>query len=65
MPQSPQRGTAEGSIGEVRPHRHLDSANSARSKQGTLVCREYGLLAPKDPAGDPAAAEPQKRRDIP
>ena len=61
-PQSPQRDTSECKILEVSTHRCPDGA---RTKHGTLARREYSLLAPKDPAGNPAAAEPQVSRDSP
>ena len=48
---------------EVSTHRYPDVAIGARPKHGALARREYGLLAPKDPAGDLAAAELQERRD--
>ena len=64
-PHSPQRVTSEGGRGEVRPQRHRNGANGARTKHGALVRREYGLLAPEDLAGDPAAADPNGSRDIP
>ena len=59
-PQIPQRGTESGRDSEVNMHRHL---NNARPKHGALALREYGLLTPEEPEGDPAAAEPQKRGD--
>ena len=58
VPQSPQRGISEGKRGEVRSHRHPDGTNSARTKHGALARRKYSLLAPEEPAGDPATVEP-------
>ena len=58
------RGTAEVDRGgelQVSTQRHSNGANSAngtRPKHGVLVGREYRLLAPEGPAGDPAAAGP-------
>ena len=49
----------------MRPHRHSDGADGARPEHGVLVRCEYNLLAPKDPAGNPATAEPQGRGDSP
>ena len=42
---------------EVRPHRHPDGTNRARSERMSKDCS----LAPVEPAGDPAAAEIQER----
>ena len=61
-PQSPQRDTSEGKRVEVSTHRR---PNDARPEHGALARREYGLLAPKEPAGNPAAAEPQGSGDSP
>ena len=49
----------------VSTQRHTDNSNGARPKHGALARRKYGLLAPEDPAGDPAAAGTQGSRDIP
>ena len=43
-------------------HSHSGGGDGARPKHGALARREYGLLPPEEPAGDPAAAEPQERR---
>ena len=48
---------------EVKPHRHTDNANGARQDHGTLGRHEYRSL--EEPAGDPAATEPQGSRDSP
>ena len=64
VPQSPQRGTSEGRRGEARLHRNPDGADGANPEHGTLGRRKYGLLAPQDLAGDPAAADPQDSGDI-
>ena len=64
-PQSPQWGTTEGRRGEVRPHRHPDSADGPRTEHGALAQREHGLLAPEEPTGNPAAVEPQGGGDSP
>ena len=61
-PPSPHRGTTEVEIGEVSTERHPDGA---RPKHSALARREYGLLAPAEPAGNPAAAGPQGIRDSP
>ena len=58
-PHIPQRGTLEGKRGEVSTHRHTYVTDGARPEYGVLVHREYGLLSPEEPAGDPAAAETQ------
>ena len=55
-PSIPRRGTAVGRGREVRLHRNLDSSDSARTKR----VRNYSLLAPAEPAGDPAATEIQE-----
>ena len=44
-------------------HRNPDGTNGARPKHGALARREYGLLAPEEPAGDPAAVELQECGD--
>ena len=62
-PSIPQKGTATGRGSKGSMHRHPDGANSARPKHGMLACHKYGLLVPEEPAGDPAAAEPQERGD--
>ena len=59
-PQIPQWDTSECKILEVSTHRCPDGA---RTKHGTLARREYSLLAPKEPTGNPAAAEPQVNGD--
>ena len=58
-PHIPQRGMAKGNIVELSTKRHTDGAYSARPEYSALVCREYTLLLPEEPAGDPAAAWPQ------
>ena len=44
----------------MRPHRHTKGANGARTERAS----KYGLLAPAEPAGDPAAVEIQVRGDV-
>ena len=56
--QSPHQVTSEGDRLEVRIQRHTERADGARPDYGTLTGREYGLLVPEDPAGDPAVAGP-------
>ena len=56
---SSQQGTAVGIFREVRPHRPPGGADGTRPERAS----EYGLLAPVNPAGDPAAAELQERGD--
>ena len=58
-PLSPQQDTAAYSDSAVIPHRHPNGANGARPK----CTSKYGLLAPADTAGNPAAAEIQVRGD--
>ena len=58
-PQIPQQDTAEGERVEVSMHRHPDGADGARPEHGALARRKYSLLAPKEPEGNPATAEPQ------
>ena len=55
-PPTPQQGKAAGRGSKVRPHMHPDGARPERASK-------YGLLAPSEPAGNPAAAEIQKRGD--
>ena len=57
-PQIPQRGIVAGRVSEVSMHRSPNRADVARTKHGVLTRRGYGLLAPEDPAGNPANAEP-------
>ena len=40
-------------------HRHSDGANGTRPKNGMQSLREYGLLAPEEPADDTASAGTQ------
>ena len=61
-PPRPQRGTAaDNGIAETPPrHTAVTSGTSgARPEHGTLARRKYDLLAPEEPAGNLAAAEPQ------
>ena len=58
----PQRGISAGDSAGT-PHRHPNGANGARPKHGALACRELGLLASADTAGDPASAETQVTGD--
>ena len=44
-------------------HRHTEGANGARPEHGALARHKYGLMAPEDPAGDLAVADPQEYRD--
>ena len=37
-------------------HSHPNSSDGARPEHGALARCEYGLLAPEEPAGEPAAA---------
>ena len=64
-PHIPQWGTAEVNRGEESMQGHPDSADGDRTKHGALARRKYGLLAPEQPTGDPAAAEPQGSGYIP
>ena len=67
-PPSVLRGTEEEGIGESTQgstQRHSKGAAGARPKHGALARREYGLLAPERPAGDPSAAKPQGSGDEP
>ena len=64
-PQIPQRGILGGEIGEVSMQRHPDGANGASPKLSALARRKYGLLAPEEPAGEPAAAGTQGSGDSP
>ena len=41
-------------------HVNSDGSDGARSKHAALVRRKYRLLAPEDPLGNPAAANPQR-----
>ena len=59
-PPIPQWGTAVGRGSKVSMHRHPDGDDGARPDHGGLARREYNLLAPEEPAGDPATAEPQE-----
>ena len=56
-PPIPQWGTEADRGSVVRPHRHPDGADGARPERAS----KYGLLAPQEPAGDPAAVETQVR----
>ena len=58
LPSKP-RGTKEGEIGEVSTQRYSDGTSGVRPEHGALARRKYGLLAPEEPAGDPAATGPQ------
>ena len=51
----PQRATAAGRGSEVSTHRHPNGSDGARPK--------YVLLAPDEPAGDPASTELQEHGD--
>ena len=56
-----------GSCGEhhgTLPHGHPNGADGARPKHGAIARRKYGLLAPAEPASDPAAAETKVSGDI-
>ena len=64
-PQIPHRGKAEGEIGDVSTQRHPEGTYGARPEHGKLARREYILLDPEDLTGNPAAAEPQGRREKP
>ena len=64
-PLIPQRGTEKGERGEVITKSHSNGDDGARPKQGALVRRKYGLLAPYEPTGDPAAAGPYGSKKIP
>ena len=56
---------AEEKKGEVRTQSHSDGANDARTEHGALSLHEYGLLAPEELTGDPAATGPQGSGDSP
>ena len=64
-PQCQQRGMSEGGGSELSMHGHTNGADGAKPKHVALARREYGLLAPEKPAGDPAAIEPRDCRDDP
>ena len=49
----------------VRLHRHLDGADGANPEHGVIAHQKYGLLAPKEPADNSAAAETQGSGDSP
>ena len=57
--------SGEGRGSKVSTHRRPDGSNSARPEHVALACCKYGLLAPDEPEGDPAAAEPRDRGDGP
>ena len=59
----PHQDTETGRGSEVSMHRHLEGVYGANPEHGALARREYSLLAPEDPAGDTAAAEPQECGD--
>ena len=59
-PPIPQRGTAADKDSAETLHRH---PYGARAKHGALARRKYGLLAPAETAGDPAASETQVSGD--
>ena len=65
VPQRPQWGMSEGGGIKVSMHRHPDIANRTRPEHGALARCKYGLLAPEEPAGDPAAAKQQDCGDSP
>ena len=54
-PPSPQRGTAADRVSEARPYRHPNVSDGARPKRAN----KYGLLAPAELAGNPAATKIQ------
>ena len=56
-PPSPQWGTSAGRGSEVNTHRYPDSADRSRTEHNALAQRKHGLLAPEEPAGNPAATE--------
>ena len=58
-PPIPQLGTAADKDSMGTLHRHSDGADGARPENGMELRRKYGLLAPEEPAGDPAAAGTQ------
>ena len=49
----------------MRPHKHPDCANGASPEHGALARRQYVLLAPENPAGNPAAVETQGSGEFP
>ena len=59
-PLSPQQGMAASRGRKVSMHRYINGADGARPKHGALTCCKYGLVAPEEPAGNPAAAELQE-----
>ena len=48
---------------KVSTQKHPNGADGARPEHNALARREYSLLAPEEPAGDPAAAELQEYGD--
>ena len=59
----PQRGKAADRDSLEKLHRHPDGTDGARPKQGALTRCECSLLAPAEPAGNPAAVETQVSGD--
>ena len=45
--------------------RHPGGADGAKPDHGALACHRYGLLALKEPAGNPYTAGPQGSKDSP
>ena len=62
-PPHPQWGTAADKDSAGSMHRHTNGADSARPKNGMHTRREYGLLAPTEPAENPAAAGTKVSKD--
>ena len=58
---SPQWGTATDGDSAGTLHRHSDGTDSARPKNDMQSRRKCALLAPEEPAGDPAATGTQVR----
>ena len=55
-PPHPQWGTGEDGDSVGSMHRHTNSADGARPKNGMHTRRKYSLLAPTEPADNPSAA---------
>ena len=52
----PHRGTAADYNSAGAHKRHSDGADGARLENGMHLCCEYRIMAPEEPAGDPATA---------
>ena len=59
------RETVEGESGGITMVSTQWYSNGTRPEHGTLARCNYGLLAPEEPAGNPAATGPQGNGDEP